>query len=138
MEELSCFAQKPTEAEQEVLEQLNLSSLNDSDSSDDERVASLSTQQISNILKSYFAKLQKWVFAQKLVNDRWLVSKKINYYQMKTHNWKIRLLDKKIEIRQNFEFMKKIVCLRDEEKVKIAEKQMIEAMPSVIISHADQ
>ena len=80
MQEISFAGPQSSEAKQEVIEHLNLSSLNDSDSSDEERVASLSTQQISNVLKSYFAKLQKWVFAEKMLKDRWLVSKKINYY----------------------------------------------------------
>lgn len=76
------------------------SSLNDSDSTDDEITVSLTLNQIKNILKSYIVKLDKWTHT-KLNNVnviKWLVSKKINYYQMKVKNWKEHYNQKKILI----------------------------------------
>ena len=51
---------------------------------------------------------------------------------MKTHNWKIRLLNKKILIKENFDMMKKISELREEERVRIAERQLMDRLPRAV------
>lgn len=58
------------------------SSLNDSDSTDEEFTSTLSFNQVKNILKSYTEKLNKWNNSSfnSIKQIKWLVSKKTDFY----------------------------------------------------------